>query len=130
MWSWLKEKFVTVNVIEKSFFRDRDQKMSVTQNTTTPIPFNVLNDDILARYEWVIRDNLVVRDSSKVIPWMMILRFEHSILWIYIEQCDCSAMAAIINVDGANSIKKSWYIFWKKPFHVHVFERLVQHLEV
>ena len=40
-------------------------------------PSNILKtDDSLERYEWVIRDNLVVRDLSKVILWMTILMFD------------------------------------------------------
>ena len=38
--------------------------------TAVPAPLvsNVLTDSILARYEWVIRDNLAVSDLSKIIP--------------------------------------------------------------
>ena len=61
---------------------------------STPLPSNILTDDILALYEGVIRDNLAVSDLSKVIPWMMILRFEHSILRIRVEQRNHSTTAA------------------------------------
>ena len=33
-------------------------------------------------------------DLSKVIPWMMILSFEHGILWVRVEQRNHSTMAA------------------------------------
>ena len=46
------------------------------------------------RREWVIWDNWAVSDLSRVIPWMRILRFEHSILWIRVKQRNHSAMAA------------------------------------
>ena len=40
-------------------------------------------------------DNLAVSDLSRVIPWMMLLRFEHSTLWVRVEQRNHSTMAAI-----------------------------------
>ena len=42
-----------------------------------------------------LRENLPVSDLSKVIPWMMIPRFEHSLLRIRDEQRNHSTMAAI-----------------------------------
>ena len=46
------------------------------------------------RYEWVIEDNWAVSDLSKFIPCMMILRLEHSTLWIRAEQHNHSTMPA------------------------------------
>ena len=49
----------------------------------------------MSHAEWLIRDNLAVSDLSRVIPWLVVLRFEHSTLWIRAEQRNHSAMAAI-----------------------------------
>ena len=42
-------------------------------------------------------NNLAMSDLSKVIPWMMIPSFDHSILWICFEQRNYSTIAAYLN---------------------------------
>ena len=52
---------------------------------SAPLPSNLLTDDALARYEWVIRDNLAVSDMSKVIPRMMIQRLLNAVSREYMQ---------------------------------------------
>ena len=47
--------------------------------------------------EWVIWENLAIIDLSGVIPWVMLIRFEHNTLWIRAEQRNYSTMAASTN---------------------------------
>ena len=50
----------------------------------------------------VMLDNLAVSDLSRVISWLMLLRFEHSTLWICVEQRIHSAMAATLQFTFEN----------------------------
>jgi len=76
-----------------------------------PLPSNVLTKDSQPEWlilEWVILDNLAVSDLSRVIPWVMILRFEHSTLWVR------AGLARLRKLwGGVKNFLKNFENFWK-----------------